>query len=82
MFTYHLLSVIKECECMREAVRFCGDNCNTNFDGIKKEGKNSAFLSTGNRSKYNWNWMCSTHSAQKPSNCSQVFYHLILKHLL
>lgn len=39
----HLMGVVKENKLEEKVVGFCGDNCNTNFGGVKRRGKNNVF---------------------------------------
>lgn len=43
ILTSHLMTVIKENKLEDKVVGFCGDNCNTNFGGVKRAGKNNVF---------------------------------------
>jgi hypothetical protein len=37
ILTYYLLSDVKKHDLSKKVVGFCGDNCNTNFGGIKRK---------------------------------------------
>ena len=45
----YLLSVLDQTKLKDKLIRFCADNCNTNFGGIKKRGQNNVFYKV----KYN-----------------------------
>lgn len=44
ILTDHLLSDLKQHDLVEKVVGFCGDNCNTNFGGVKRRGKNNVFF--------------------------------------
>jgi hypothetical protein len=39
----HLMEVLKVNDLCNKIVGFCGDNCNTNFGGVERRGKNNVF---------------------------------------
>lgn len=41
--TNHLCSVMLQTDLNNKIVGFCGDNCNTNFGGVKRAGKTNIF---------------------------------------
>ena len=40
----YLESVIKKNNLVQKVVGFCGDNCNTNFGGVKRKGVNNVYV--------------------------------------
>lgn len=40
----YLVSVIKKNDLVQKVVGFCGDNCNTNFGGVKRKGVNNVYV--------------------------------------
>ena len=40
----YLVSVLEQNELKEKVVGFCADNCNTNFGGVKRKGKNNVFF--------------------------------------
>lgn len=38
------MSVVKEHNLDKKVVGLCGDNCNTNFGGVKRGGNNNVFV--------------------------------------
>lgn len=48
MFSLHInyiIPVLKKRDLDKKIIGFCGDNCNTNFGGVKRGGKNNVFAS-------------------------------------
>jgi len=43
ILTNHIMTVLKEHNLDKKVIGFCGDNCNTNFGGVKREGNNNVF---------------------------------------
>ena len=43
IITNCLVSTPKKNDLTQKIVAFCGDNCNTNFGGVKRKGKNNVF---------------------------------------
>lgn len=43
ILTKHIMLVLKEHDLNKKIIAFCGDNCNTNFGGVKRRGKNNVF---------------------------------------
>ncbi|XP_023231785.1 uncharacterized protein LOC111631712 [Centruroides sculpturatus] len=43
ILTNHLMSVIKTHNIAKKVIGFCGDNCNTNFGGVKRRGENNIY---------------------------------------
>lgn len=71
------LSVLNQRDLIEKVVGFCGDNCNTNFGGVRR-GENPFLLlvrrgifqtEAGNWKKSGRDRMCSSHSTQLPSKC-------------
>ena len=40
----YLVSVKKKNDLVQKVVGFCGDNCNTNFGGVKRKGVNNVYV--------------------------------------
>ena len=43
IITNCLVSTLKKNDLTQKIVAYCGDNCNTNFGGVKRKGKNNVF---------------------------------------
>lgn len=63
ILTSPLMSVLMENNLDKKWVGFCGDNSNTNFGGVKRQGKNNVFtrLKVGLGT---WNRLWRSHCAQ------------------
>ena len=49
----HILSVLEKYKITEKVIAFCGDNCNTNFGGLARKGKNNVFYKLHNSVKMN-----------------------------
>jgi hypothetical protein len=49
----HILSVLEKYKITEKVIAFCGDNCNTNFGGLARKGKNNVFYRLNNSLKMN-----------------------------
>jgi hypothetical protein len=49
----HILSVLEKYKISEKVIAFCGDNCNTNFGGLARKGKNNVFYKLNNSVKMN-----------------------------
>lgn len=43
MLTNHILCILKKYKLTDKVIAFCGDNCNTNFGGVRRKGSNNVF---------------------------------------
>jgi len=64
-----IMTVLKEHKLDKKVIGFCGDNCNTNFGGVKRGGNNNFFARIKNELGREINEICDAHIVH---NCMQT----------